>query len=243
MPVGAGDPVQENPAEFHQPLSQGLIFPNPVEPRISFKDMQMGVHRLGIVAVLVRKAHVGDRLPVPRASLKITALLDIQTVVFDAAPQLYRKFERFFLAGGAEILGAAVYCEGYRIKLLFRVERGTVRIQTPVDAAEFVVVELVTDLLEGASGRLPVFFLPEDAVGRRKGPQYPGVENCSLGRVRHQLAFAVHLPVETSGRIMHSPDPERENAAFKFFADFGPQGCHFIAHDTKINNNVFKPKF
>ena len=194
----------------------------------------MGVHGLGIVAVLFRQSHVLYGLPVAGASLQISAFDRVQAMVLDAAPQSYGQFQRLFFAGGAEILRTTVHREGDGVELLFGIERLAVRGEAPVDAAEFGVVETVPYLHESIAGGAEVFFLAEKPVGRRKCPQYAGVQYGSLGRFRIQAAGAVDPAAEPSCRVLHLVQPEGENVVFEFGEDLGPQDIVSKCHATKI---------
>ena len=57
----------------------------PEEVGIGFDNMQMGVLALWVVRIEVRKAHVGNRLPIARSGLYIPSILLVQAMFLYAA--------------------------------------------------------------------------------------------------------------------------------------------------------------
>ena len=234
MAVGAHYPVGEYIAELYQAAPQGLVLPYAVQAGIALQNVQMGVHRLGIVAVLLRKAHIRYGLPIAGAGLQISALYRIEAVVLDAAPQADGKFQGLLFAGGAEELRTAVHCEGYGIELFFSIEGTAVGGEAPVDAAVLGVGETVPNLGECVAGGLQIFRAAQQPVGRREGPQYAGIQYGPLGRGVVQPASAVDPGVESAGRKLHFFEPEGKDVVFEFGEDLGPQDIGFSCHNAKI---------
>ena len=62
---------------------QFISLPYTIEIGIGFYDMEMGIHRAGSVLILIRKTHIGDRLPLTGQRLNISIVLGIKGMLLD----------------------------------------------------------------------------------------------------------------------------------------------------------------
>ena len=74
-----GEDIEQVADTFFQFIS----LPYTIEIGIGFDDMEMSVHRAGSVLILIRKTHIGDRLPLTGQRLNISIVLGIKGMLLD----------------------------------------------------------------------------------------------------------------------------------------------------------------
>ena len=156
MAVAADDVLFEDRNEPAKTLLKKGILPYAVKACVCFEDMQMRVHGLAFVGILVAKAHVFDLRPFTGECLEIASTDSVETVFFYRIEHLDRIFESLSVACRAVQFRQSVYSECYRVDLLFCVLRRLVRVQRPVCASEFGVVEPVDYQVSGHDGHFKV---------------------------------------------------------------------------------------
>ena len=156
MAVAADDVLFEDRNELAKTLLKKGILPYAVKACVGLEDMQMSVHGLAFVGILVAKAHVFDLRPFTGECLEIASTDSVETVFFYRIEHLDRIFESLSVACRAVQLRQSVYRECYRVDLLFSVLRSLVRVQRPVCASEFGVVEPVDYQVSGHDGHFKV---------------------------------------------------------------------------------------
>ena len=156
MAVAADDVLFEYRNQIAKTFLKKGILPYAVKACVSFEDMKMRVHGLAFVGILVAKAHVFDLRPFAGECFEIASADSVEAVFFYRIEQFYGIFKGFSVACRAVQLRQSVYRECYRVDLLFSVLRSLVRVQRPVCASEFGVVEPVDYQVSGHDGHFKV---------------------------------------------------------------------------------------
>ena len=156
MAVAADDVLFEDRNELAKTLLKKGILPYAVKACVGLEDMQMRVHGLAFVGIFVAKAHVFDLRPFTGECFEIASADCVKAVFFYRIEHLDRIFESLSVACRAVQLRQSVYSECYRVDLLFCVLRRLVRVQRPVCASEFGVVEPVDYQVSGHDGHFKV---------------------------------------------------------------------------------------
>jgi glycoside/pentoside/hexuronide:cation symporter, GPH family len=84
------------------------------------------------------------------------------------------------------------------VSLLLGIERITLIVNTPVDAAIFPVEEIIAHIILGTGGSLKILRLLQDTIGCRKRPEDTGIHHCSLLGYRMYLVVTVYTSVKAT---------------------------------------------
>ena len=155
MSVWLDNLIEEDADKIGKLRVEPLIFPYTVKAGVGLEDVEMSIHSLSEVLILVRQAHIFDFPPVARTSLYITVQFRVETVFFDTPIQRNRQVKSI-TPGRAIILRKSVDCESDGIKLLLRIQRLALGINTPIGASKFLIYKMVGNIVFSASRSLQI---------------------------------------------------------------------------------------
>ena len=192
------------------------------EVGIGFDDVEVGVLRLRIVGVEVRKTHIGYRIPLACTGFDITTILGIPTMLLDAVVETDGIIEGLGVARCTCIFGEAVDDKTDGIELLLGVERIAFGIETPVGATIYLVDEVFEDIVLGTRSSHQIVRLAEYAIGGRKTPKDACIQDAPFVGFGHQGAITTYLAIEASlATVLHPIEPERQDVVFNDILHFG----------------------
>ena len=181
--------IGEDVEQIADALLQFRSLPNTIKIGIWLDDMQMGIHRTGTILILIRETHVCNRIPLTGQCLDITVVLGIKGMLLDVMIQGDSDIQCLLIACSTGILRETIDGKADGISLLLGIERIALIVNTPVDAAIFLVEEMIAHILLGTGGSLEILRLLQDTVGSRKRPEDSGIHHRSL------LGFGMYLVV------------------------------------------------
>ena len=190
--------------------------PNAIEVGVRLNDMEMGIHGAGTILVLIRETHVGNRIPFTGQGFDITIVLGIKGMFLDVMIQGDGDIQRFLITCGTSILREAIDGKTDGIGLLLGIQRITLVIYAPVDAAIFLVQEMITDILLGAGGSLQILRFLQHTVGSRERPKNAGIHHSAFLGFRVYLVITIYTTVETAVfLIFHRVNPILEDVVLQ----------------------------
>ncbi len=181
----------------------------------------MGVHRLLLVCVLVREAHIGDFLPVAGEGLDVASAVGLAVACprLQVAEKPFGDFKGLLGGCSPAILAQSVDGEADGVRLLLGVERSPGGIDRPVDTPHLPVEEMVAQVLICAGGGCEILRVANDAVCGRECPEQAAIEYRPLGGIIVGGVIAVDTAEESAARIGHAVGPERQYVACQVLAE------------------------
>ena len=164
------------------------------------------------------QGHVLQRGEIPRERLGVAAVLLVGKVGFHHLVQVDGVFQGVFIAAHLVEFGQAVDGETLGIELFLAVQALPFRGDAPIDAAVFVVAEVVQEPVAGMHGRHQVFGLLQLAVRGGEAPDEAGVQDDAAGGVVEDGAVGGDLSVEAAARVFQFK-PVREDVGGQVFPD------------------------
>ena len=160
--------------------------------------MQMGIHRTGTILILIRETHVCNRIPLTGQCLDISVVLGIKGMLLNVMIQRDGDIQRLLVACCTGILRETIDGKADGVSLLLGIERITLIVNTPVDAAIFPVEKIIAHIILGTGGSLKILRLLQDTIGSRKRPEDTGIHHCSLLGYRMYLVVTVYTSVKAT---------------------------------------------
>ena len=186
--------IGEDIEEIADALLQLRSLPNAIKIGIWLDDMEMGIHRTGTILILIRETHVCNRIPLTGQCLDITVVLGIKGMLLDVMIQGDSDIQCLLVACCTGILRETI--DG--ISLLLGIKRIALIVNAPVDAAIFLVEEMIAHILLGTSGSLEILRLLQYTVGSRKSPEDSGIHHRTLLGFRMYLVVTVYTSVKAT---------------------------------------------
>ena len=188
--------------------------------------MQMGIHRTGTILILIRETHVCNRIPLTGQCLDISVVLGIKGMLLYVMIQGDGDIQCLLVACCTSILRETIDGKADGVSLLLGIERITLIVNTPVDAAIFPVEEIIAHILLGTGGSLKILRLLQHTVGSRKRPEDSGIHHRTLLGFRMYLVVTIYTTIKAAVFfIFHFRQPIAEdvilqNIPHRFFKIF-----------------------
>ena len=112
------DDVQiENAEQADNPVTEHFVGPDPVQVGIRFYNVQMRVHRLGIVGIFCTEPHVFQRVPILCKRLEISAPIPIKGILLNAFVCFDGQLKGLFMLKCAGVFCQSIQGKGLSVHL------------------------------------------------------------------------------------------------------------------------------